>query len=64
VPLRPSAAAADEDEPGELVTTADTGTAEEKRIEGGMVLALRGCSARTAALEVQSVVPQAFSPVE
>jgi hypothetical protein len=51
------------DKPSDVFNIADTGSAAENSMVGGVRAGLTGCSERIADLETQSVVPQANSLV-
>jgi hypothetical protein len=50
-------------EPADLFDIVDTGSDRLYSMEGGIRVGCAGCSARSAALELQSIVPQACSSV-
>jgi hypothetical protein len=63
VALRPKTEVEYSDKPADLLETAETGSALENSMVGGITGGWAGSSARIAALEMQSVVPQANSPM-
>jgi hypothetical protein len=60
VGLRPYAETFNIDKPADLFEMAETGSALENSMVGGNRGVSAGCNARIAALEMQSVVPQAI----
>jgi hypothetical protein len=63
VAVRPRTGPGNTAEPADDFEMADTGNALEKSTDGVTRGGWTGCNARIAALEMQSVVPQANSPV-
>jgi hypothetical protein len=64
VALRPCTKPENGGEPADLFDILDTGSALVNSMEGGIRVGCTGCKARSAALELHSVVPQACSSVE
>jgi hypothetical protein len=66
MPPRPCTASGDDEESYDVFEIAETGTAVENLTDGATSedVGSIGCSAMIAALEMQSVVPHACSPME